>query len=294
MLTIHDAGARLCDGVTRREWLRAGSLGVLGLSLPALLQSRQAFAAPANAAQAFGKAKSCIVLFLMGGPPQHETWDPKPEAPVEIRGDLKPISSSVPGLAVGELMPRVARLADKCCVLRAVSTNDNAHSSSGYWMLTGYPHQPTNVENATPGAPNDWPCLGAMVRRLRPGNGMLPASVTLPEHIWNTGGITWPGQNAGFLGRTADPWLMMCDPSAPDFQVPELGLATEVPPLRLQERRSLLQQVNTHLDTLDRSSALSRYDNQTRQVFDLLRSPRARKAFNLQLEPATVRERYGM
>src|SRR5437016_2559462 len=173
--------------------------------------------------------------------------------------------------------------AAKCCGLRAVSTNDNAHSSSGYWMLTGYPHQPTNVENATPGAPNDWPCLGAMVRRLRPGNGTLPASVTLPEHIWNTGGIVWPGQNAGFLGRTADPWLMMCDPSAPDFQVPELGLAMEVPPLRLQERRSLLQQVNTHLDTLDRSSALARYDNQTRQVFDLLRSPRARKAFNLQL-----------
>jgi hypothetical protein len=294
MLNIHDTGARLCDGVTRREWLRAGSLGVFGLSLPALLGSRQAVAAPARTGQAFSRAKSCIVLFLMGGPPQHETWDPKPDAPVGIRGDLKPIQSSVPGLCVGELMPRTARLAQHCCVLRAMSTNDNAHSSSGYWMLTGYPHQPTNVENATPGAPNDWPCLGAVVRRLRPGGGMLPASVTVPEHIWNTGGITWPGQNAGFLGRTADPWLMMCDPSAPDFQVPELGLSAEVPPLRLQERRSLLEQVNTHLDHVDRSHNMARYDNQTRQAFDLLRSPRARKAFNLQLEPEAVRERYGM
>jgi hypothetical protein len=197
MLTIHDQGARLCDGYTRREWLRAGSLGAFGLSLPALLQSRPAHAAAAGISRAFGKAKSCIVLFLMGGPPQHETWDPKPDAPVEIRGNLKPIQSAVPGLLVGELMPRTARLAEKCCVLRAVSTNDNAHSSSGYWMLTGQPHQPTNVENATPGAPNDWPCIGAVVRKLKPGNGLLPASVTIPEHIWNTGGIVWPGQNPG-------------------------------------------------------------------------------------------------
>src|SRR5437868_174047 len=144
MLTIHDAGARLCDGVTRREWLRAGSLGVFGLSIPALLQTRQASAATAGVSPAFGKAKSCIVLFLMGGPPQHETWDPKPDAPLEVRGEFNPIATNVPGQRVGELMPRTARLADKVCALRAVSTNDNAHSSSGYWMLTGYPHQPLN------------------------------------------------------------------------------------------------------------------------------------------------------
>src|SRR5438552_4260357 len=293
MLTIHDSGARLCDGVTRREWLRAGSLGLFGLSLPALFHQRAA-GAPASVGQAFGKAKSCIVLFLMGGPPQHETWDPKPDAPVEIRGDLRPIASALPGLQVGELMPRTARLVRQISVLRAVSTNDNAHSSSGYWMLTGYPHQPTNVENAKPGAPNDWPCLGAIVKRLRPGNGMLPAALTLPEHIWNTGGITWPGQNAGFLGRTADPWLLTCDPSAPDFQVPELGLPREMSPLRLQDRRSLLEQVNRHLDAVERNNSLARFDNQTHQAFDLLRSPRARQAFNLQLEPTAVRERYGM
>src|SRR5438094_6247441 len=164
MLTIQDEGSRLCDGLTRRDWLRAGSLGLFGLSLPALLQTRRARAALADRGQAFGQAKACIVLFLMGGPPQHETWDPKPDAPAEIRGDLRPISSAVGGLSVGELMPHVARLADKCCVLRAVSTNDNAHSSSGYWMLTGYPHQPTNSENSKPGAPNNWPCLGAVVR----------------------------------------------------------------------------------------------------------------------------------
>src|SRR5262245_54541476 len=107
MLTIHDEGSRLCDGLTRREWLHAGSLGLIGLSLPALLAARGARAASAGEGRAFGQAKACIVLFLMGGPPQHETWDPKPAAPPEIRGDLRPIPSVVPGLCVGELMPQV-------------------------------------------------------------------------------------------------------------------------------------------------------------------------------------------
>src|SRR5262249_9080339 len=154
-----------------------------------LLQARQARAGVEAVQRSFGKAKSCIVLFLMGGPPQHETWDPKPDAPLEIRGDLKPMSSRVPGLAVGGLMPRVAGLTDRICVLRAVSTRDNAHSSSGYWMLTGYPHSPTNTENARPGAPNDWPCVAAVVQRLKPASGTLPAAVRLPEEIWNTGKI---------------------------------------------------------------------------------------------------------
>src|SRR5262249_32450004 len=163
MFAIHDRGLRLCDGLTRREWLRVGGLGLFGLGLPALLAGpRAAVAAPQ------GKAKACIVLFHLGGPPQHETWDPKPAAPARVRGDAKPIASSVPGLSVGELMPLTARVADKICVLRAVSTNDNAHSSSGYWMLTGVPHQPTNTENSKPGPPNDWPCVAAVVQRLLP------------------------------------------------------------------------------------------------------------------------------
>jgi hypothetical protein len=291
MLTIHDSGVRLCDGLTRRDWLRVGGLGLFGLSLPALLPARTARAAPTGGT--FGRARSCIVLFLMGGPPQHETWDPKPDAPAEIRGDLRPIASAVPGLMVGELMPRVAALADKVSVLRGVSTDDNAHSSSGYWMLTGTPHQPTNAENVTPGAPNDWPSFGGVVRHLRGDRGGLPGAVTLPEHIWNTGMIPWPGQDAGFLGRAADPWLIHCDPSAPDFQVPGLGLPAEVPPLRFRERESLLAQVNRHLDAVERGGVVRPYDAQAQQAFDLLRSPRARQAFDLEREAPAVRDRYG-
>lgn len=292
MLTIHDRGYRFCDGMTRREWLHVGSLGTLGLSLPSLLATCSA--ASQTPRHTTGKAKSCIVLFLFGGPPQHETWDPKPDAPPEIRGDLKPIPSSVPGLWVGELMPKTARLAHHIGVLRAMTTNDNAHTSSGYWMLTGRPHEPANSENSKPGAPNDWPCLGAVVRHLRHRDGRsggLPGAVTLPENLWNTGHFVWPGQDAGWLGRAADPWLLTCDPSRGDFQVPELTLA--VPPLRFQERGSLLAAVNRHLDDLDRSDATRRYDIQSQQAFDLLRSAKARRAFDLESELPAVRDRYG-
>jgi hypothetical protein len=294
MFSVHDRGPRLCDGLTRREWLRVGGLGAFGLSLPALLAGRRATAAsPAEAIPGFGKARACIVLFHLGGPPQHETWDPKPDAPAEIRGPFKPIATSVPGLQVCELMPQTARLADRLCVLRAVSTNDSAHSSSGYRMLTGRPHQPLNTENATPGPPNDAPSVAAVVQRLRGGRGGLPAAVRLPEHIWNTGGIVWPGQDGGFLGRTADPWLLHCDPSSPDFQVPGLGLPPDVPPPRLGERLSLLERVNGRLDALDRGASAARYDHRTQQALDLLRAGRARQAFDLDREPPALRDRYG-
>ncbi|HJZ54331.1 MAG TPA: DUF1501 domain-containing protein, partial [Gemmataceae bacterium] len=164
MLLFCDRSSRLCDGLSRREVLRVGGLGALSLSLPTLLRGR-AVASPGPGGA--GRAKSCIVLFLMGGPPQHSTWDPKPDAPAEVRGEFGPIDTTVPGLRLCSLLPGLARQADKLCLLRAVSTGDNAHSSSGYAMLTGVPHSPLNAENVNPGPPNDWPTLGALVRRLR-------------------------------------------------------------------------------------------------------------------------------
>jgi hypothetical protein len=269
--------------------LRVGGLSVAGLSLPRWLASRAAVAAESSE----GRAKSCILVFLLGGPPQHETWDPKPDAPAEVRGEFKPIASATPGLHVGELMPRTARLTPHIAVLRAMSSNDNAHSSSGYWMLTGYPHVPSNVENAKPGAPNDRPCLGGVVKRLRPERGGLPAAVTLPEEIWNTGRLVWPGQDGGFLGRKADPWLLTCDPNAADFQVPGLQLPSELPPMRVDVRRSLLDGVNRHLDAIDRSGRIAQWDGISQQAFDLIRSPRGRQAFALDQEPPALRDRYG-
>lgn len=290
MFSILDQGYRLCDGLTRREWLRIGGLGLFGLSLPGWKKS---LASPGAVRPAGGKAKACIVLYLGGGPPQHETWDPKPDAPVEIRGDLKPIASCVPGLQVGELMPRIARVADKCCVLRAMSTYDHTHSSSVYWTLTGCEHSPTNTELTRPGPPNDMPCLGAVVGHLRNQRGSLPPAITLPEHFIGNNLVVPPGQDAGFLGRRADPWLMTCDPSAPDFHVPALAPAEGVPPMRADERRSLLQQVDAHFARVQQSGTPGSFDDQRLQAYQLLRSPRARQAFDLDREPVRLRDRYG-
>ncbi|MBX9679354.1 MAG: DUF1501 domain-containing protein [Gemmataceae bacterium] len=291
MLNLLAPGSRLCDGITRRQALCAGGLSALGLTMPQLLRSQ---ARASEAGRPTSKAKRCIVLFLMGGPPQHSTWDPKPEAPENIRGPFRPISSSVPGIQFGELMPRLAQQAHRLCVLRAVSTGDNAHSSSGYYMLTGRPHAPMNSENAKPGAPNDWPFLGAVVQALHQEPRTLPTSVRLPMRIFNTDGSVWPGQDSGFLGRKADPWLLRCEPTPAGFRIPDFSLAADVAPDRLDGRQSLLTRVNDRIIQVDRSGTLDRYDRQTHQAFDLLRSASARQAFDLSLEAPSMRERYGL
>jgi hypothetical protein len=277
---------RLCDGLARREFLRIGGLSALGLTLPDLLHS---YAATGRD----GKAKNCIILFLMGGPPQHSTWDPKPDAPPEIRGEFGPIDTNVPGIRYASLLPRLAQHAEKLCVLRGVATGDNAHSSSGYYMLTGVPHNPLNAENVNPGPPNDWPTLGAVVRRLRGDRGGLPGAVRMPMHIFNTDSSVWPGQDGGFLGRTADPWLFKCEPGAANFRIPEFTLANDVPLDRLSERRDLLQQLDSVIATATPERKPGRYANYKAQAFDLLASPQARAAFDLSREPAAVRDQYG-
>lgn len=292
MLPIYGGNPRLCDRLTRREALRIGGLGALGLSLPSLLES-QALAAPANKTTSFGKAKSCIVLFLLGGPPQHSTWDPKPNAPADIRGEFKPISTAVPGIQIGELMPQLAKVTDKLAILRAVSTGDNAHSSSGYYMMTGRPHAPQNVENANPGPPNDWPTLGALVQALRPGHGPLPGAIRLPCRIFNTDGSVWPGQDSGFLGRAVDPWLFTCKPHAPKFQIPEFSLDAATPPPRLGSRQSLLQQLDAQFASAERNGVLSTFDRQQQKAFDILMSAQSGGAVQLDREPAAIRDRYG-
>lgn len=280
MLRLTTDGPRLCDRLTRRDMLHIGGLGVLGLTLPSLL-----------GAQSPARRKNCILLFLMGAPPQHSTWDPKPDAPAEIRGPFDPIATRVPGIQVCELMPRLAERMDRIAILRAMSTGDNAHSSSGYYMMTGIPHQPMNTENANPGAPNNWPTLGAIVQKVRGNAGAVPTSMRLPQRIFNTDGSVWPGQDAGFLGMNADPWLLQCVPGNASMRVSEFSLAADLPTGRLDDRRRLLNAVNGSIDGADRD--LDRYDRQTQQAFDMLRSARAGHAFDLEREPGVTRDRYG-
>ena len=293
MLQFSAPGPRLCDGLRRRDILRIGGLGAIGsgLNLSGLLASESRPTAGMDAA--FGRAKSCIVLFLMGGPPQHSTWDPKPDAPADVRGEFKPIATKAPGLSIGELLPRTATVADKLCLLRAVSTGDNAHSSSGYYMLTGRPHSPMNFENANPGPPNDAPSLGAILGKIgRVAEGM-PPTVTLPHRIFNTDGSVWPGQDAGWLGRGSDPWLLNAKVTPGGYQVDEIGLPVGVDPTRLDGRRHLLDGLRRGLDAIDRDPTARLLDGRTRQAFDLLLSSRAREAFRLDREPEPVRAAYG-
>ncbi|HEX8914993.1 MAG TPA: DUF1501 domain-containing protein [Humisphaera sp.] len=300
MFRLHDTPVRLCQGMTRREMLRAGGLGALGLGLDGLLRGRAASAAAEAAPSAGvlskprgGKAKSVIVLFFLGGPPQHETWDPKPEAPAEIRGDFKAIESAVPGIRVGELMPKTAKLMKHIAVLRGCYTGDNAHSTSGYAICTGTSHLPLGQEGAKPGAPNNFPNWGGVVRQIRKDAGGLPAAVTLPEIAANDGGKTWPGQDAGFLGRGADPWLLDCDPSKPDFTVPDLAPAPGVSAERHAGRLSLLKRVDRAVAAAERGGVVEQFDAWQHKAFDLVSSSKARSAFDLSHEPDELRDRYG-
>ena len=291
-------------GFSRREWLQLGSLSSFGITLSQVL-ANQANASGAispeivtqqqakGIAGSFGKAKRCIVLFMLGGPPQHETWDPKPDAPAEVRGEFRAIPTATPGLHVGELMPQTAKLTNHIAVLRAMATDDNAHSASGYWMLTGNPHSPKNAENSLPGPPNDWPCMAAVVRHLKGDAGALPGSIRLPEEIWNTGRLLWPGQDAGWLGSHADPWLVNCDPNAPDFRVPDIALPADLSIERFAQRRGFLSQLNRSLDKIQGDPSLQRWGAWQNKAIDLIRTKETQNAFSIDQESQATRDRYG-
>ena len=293
MLSILHRRSLLCDGYSRREAIRIGGLSAVGLSLPQLLQRPVVAGSPEEASPGFGKAKSVILLWLSGGPPQHETWDSKPNSPAEIRGEFGSIESVVPGIRVGELMPKTAMHTDKLAVLRAVVTGDQAHSSSGYQMLTGVPHAPLSQENVTSKAPNLSPSHGAIMRALHPDRDGMPSSITLPNHIANDGEILWPGQTAGVLGRKYDPWRIYCDPASPDFRIPDLTLPDDLSSQRFANRRSLLTNLDAVRVSLERSGVAGRFDQQTHQAFDLLTGKSARRAFEIHEESAATRDRYG-
>jgi hypothetical protein len=296
MLSFVDSPVALCDGRSRRQALQAGGLSALGLNLAGLQAAKAVRAAEGeqtDQSPGFGSAKSVILVWLLGGPPQHETWDPKPLAPKEVRGEFGWIDSVVPGLRVGELMPKTAMHTDKLSVLRAVVTKDQAHSSSGYQMLTGVPHQPLSQENVVSKAPNLSPTHGAIMRALRPDRDGLPSAITLPRHIANDGEILWPGQTAGVLGRQFDPWLITCDPSQPDFQIPDLSLPAEITGGRFDARRQLLTRLDAARQKLDLAAGSDRFSHHSRQAFDLLSGAAARRAFEISQETDAVRDRYG-
>ena len=292
MLSLHGRPTSVCDGISRRELMRIGGLNLLGLSLPALLSSQAQAASQPVGDPTFGRAKNVIFLWLQGGPPQHETWDPKPLAPLEIRGDIKPISTNVPGIQISELLPRCARMADKLAIVRSMSTDENTHENSGYWVLTGYRN---SVGIAREIKPTDWPYFGSIVKMLKPSE-IVPAlsTVWVPDVIRLNDNVRPGGQTGGFLGSQWDPDYFVGDPSAGDYQIQGLRLQPEITPLRLSERMSLSKQVGQHLDHVERSGVVRTFDEIRQAAFGLLTSGKAREAFAVQKEPLRVREQFGL
>ena len=274
MLSIQDDSISLAGRVSRREWLRIGGVSALGLSLPALWGATPGEALSAEASRlsgelgtTFGKAKNVIFLWLQGGPPQHETFDPKPDAPVDIRGPFKPIATNVPGIRYCELLPRTARHADKLAVIRSLSTRDDNHDVSGYWLLTGYPYGPGSARQIKP---TDWPYFGSIVKMLKPSQ-KLPAltSVWIPDAMRLNDNVTPAGQTAGFLGKQWEPERFVGDPALPSYQIEGLGLNADLSTVRIDRRRDLVSQLDRFFERGRRSEALDTWDRLSLQAFDL-------------------------
>src|SRR6516165_4599133 len=216
MLHLCGPGPRLCDGLTRREFLSAGSLGLAGLALPALFHARAAAATPA------ARTKSVIQLFLWGGPSQHETFDLKPHAPEGVRGEFRPIETNMPGIRICEHLPLLARLADRYAIVRSLTHTGVNHGTSAYHMLTGHIHaSPRTLRHP---APTDHPSIGCAVSRFGRQTGGVPSYVSLPSVLHDGDGGEVPGQGPGFLGQRRAAFLVNGDPTRPDFSVDVLRL----------------------------------------------------------------------
>ncbi len=239
----------------------------------------------------FGRAKSCIILFLAGGPPQHETWDPKPDAPREVRGDFRSIPTSVPGLHFSETLPHSARVAHRLAIIRSMTTDIHSHSTSGAFMLSGYVPA-SKAENVPPG-PQDWPSIASVVGALKPSTRSPLSSVVLPEVLANDGNILWPCQNGGFMGAPWHPMLMKCDPTQIPMHIEGMSLSEEMTTLRLAERFDLLHQFDAHFRAGAQSGAVAELGQMHQKAFDLLHSDASRAAFQMERETPALREAYG-
>jgi hypothetical protein len=278
MLRITAGIRRLCDGLSRRELLRVGGAGLLGLNLPILLR----------AAEKGAKAKSLILFALEGGPSHIDLWDMKPDAPEAIRGEFRPIDTTVPGLLFCEHLPLLARQAHHLTLVRSVHHTINDHNAGYYLAMTG--RDPINGGRLIVApAPDNFPAIGSVVAKLRPSGRRLPDFVHTPDWMSNNNALL-PGQDAGFLGAAFDPFLAG-DPSLPGYKLPGLDLPRDLSRERVVRRRSLLEAVD---HALGDGEAVEGLDAHYRKAFSLISSPEARRAFDLSREPQAIRERYGL
>lgn len=268
--------------------IQVGAASYLGLNLPGLLRAQETrkTSTPADA---------CIVLFLNGGPSHLDMWDPKPDAPPEIRGEFSTIPTSVPGVRFGEHLPKFARQMHRCTVIRsAYHSVNNAHAAAVYCALTGH----DRGEIGGGARPDDYPAIGSVVGMHRPPEQSVVPHVMLPYITKEgAGGPPQPGFYGGWLGKPRDPLIILRDPNAADFALPELTLGPDIDPTRFDLRKHLAGQMG--LATIKGTSksvedrVLADADGVRAKAYDLLTSKAMREAVRIDREPAQVRDAYG-
>ena len=272
--------------LSRRRMLQVGMLGLggLGLSLADLLAADEGVTVRPT-------ADACILLFLDGGPSHLDMWDLKPDAPDGIRGEFKPIGTSLPGYFISEHLPRLAQHVHRATVIRSMHHSvNNSHGAAVYTALTG--HDRGEVGGAA--SASDYPCLGAVLQKLRPTKADTVSQVHLPYITKEgAGGPPQPGFFGGIFGRAYDPLFVLKDPNAADFGVPELTVQADVSAARLAQRRSLFERVGGVPDALGGQVAAGEMTRMQARALDLLTSERTQRAFRLTDESDQAREAYG-
>src|SRR5438270_5605266 len=276
MLKVTGKGSiTTCDGITRRDFLQVGTLGAIGLTMAqfAALQAR-------GAVSKGNDEKSCILIFNLGAPSQLDTWDMKPNAPAEIRGPFKPIRTTNPDMQISEIFPLHAKLADKFSLVRTCYHTAAAVHDTGHQMM--------QTGRLFTGGINT-PHAGCALEFLKGRRNELPAHVILPEPMGPTCGNLPHGQDAGFLGKAFDPFVLNADPSKKDFKVHDLLPPTEIGEVRLQRRRELREVVDDAVKNFEASQNAQLMDTNFASAYRLMTSTKAREAFDLTKEPLKVR-----
>jgi hypothetical protein len=272
-----DRSVTFCDGFSRRDFLHAGSLAMLGLTLPGW--------SALKAANAAGERDiNCIMLFLVGGPSQIDTWDPKPNAPAEIRGPFRPIATNVSGMQISEIFPKTAKHGEKFSLIRSVYHTATAVHDTGHQMMQTGRLFTGGIEH---------PHAGCVLGYLKGQRGEIPAHVLVPRPIGRTGGNLPHGQTAGYLGKQYDPFVLNADPSDPKFKVPDLLPPDYISAIRADRRQKMRDAVDGALLAFEKSPQAKQLDENFNLAYRLMSSPQAREAFALEKEPATMRDRYG-
>jgi uncharacterized protein (DUF1501 family) len=269
--------------LTRRDFVQVGYSGLLGMGLPGLLAARSGAAAGGKPT---GRARSVIVILLSGGLGQHDSFDMKPEAPDKVRGEFKPIDTAVPGIRFCEHLPGLAARANRLAVLRTMSHPEGNHLVAVHRVLTGHPSNPRGASDLDRVASrNDFPCYAAVLDRLRHRRDGIPSGVALPMRLIE-GPLTWPGQDAGFLGPRHDPWQLRLDPNRPDMPDESLTVAPGLDFERMHRRRHLLSQAAVPVPD-------DAFVDQQDAALAMLCNGAVAKALDVQREDPRLADRYG-